>query len=313
MLSVEGDPFGPDRGDLEKQGRVLLDDLRTGLKSPFSAGNKRYNKTVNHYEAVTELVEMWPKDKSAITRWSSFVGRRITQAAIFYPLLVDSGYNPRRDFLAVSLRLRVHDPQLADTIGQVQVFRFDGKGNYDFAIFNQGVFASFTFNDVQSGLKVSLANQALVISRQAAQDNVTGRLSKQGNTILLTRDNPEMTTCVALPFRFHLGVLGDLMLGDNPDNLRNHYILEYTRMPKKARRTAFDERLLTHHPAGRILLEICQANSWQPTDSDVVRLVKLRQEVRDGRRSEVALNPNRLGFARWLVKHSRISENPASE
>lgn len=71
---------------------------------------------------------------------------------------------------------------------------------------------------------------------------------------------------------------------------------------------SLDERLLTHHPAGKACLEVCTANGWIPESGDLVRLVRLWDEVRQGRRSEVALSRARLGFARWLVSQGRLNE-----
>ncbi len=73
-------------------------------------------------------------------------------------------------------------------------------------------------------------------------------------------------------------------------------------------RRRFDERLLTHHPAGKLCLDICLANGWQPESADILRLVKLWDEVRQGRRSEVPLSRRRIEFARWLVAHGRLNE-----
>jgi hypothetical protein len=73
-------------------------------------------------------------------------------------------------------------------------------------------------------------------------------------------------------------------------------------------RVRFDERLLHHHPAGQACLEVCTANGWAPESSDVIRLVRLWSEVKDGLRSEVELSPSRLEFARWLKEHGRIGE-----
>ena len=69
-----------------------------------------------------------------------------------------------------------------------------------------------------------------------------------------------------------------------------------------------DGRLLTHHPAGQACLDICTANGWVPESGDVVRLVKLWSDVREGRRSEIALSQAHLDFARWLVQRGRLSE-----
>jgi hypothetical protein len=74
------------------------------------------------------------------------------------------------------------------------------------------------------------------------------------------------------------------------------------------RRQAVDERLLTHHPAGKQCLEVCQANGWQPASGDVLRLVELWDAVRQGRHSEAALSPQRVEFARWLIRTGRLSE-----
>jgi hypothetical protein len=72
--------------------------------------------------------------------------------------------------------------------------------------------------------------------------------------------------------------------------------------------TRFDERLALHHPAGRPCLDVCTANGWAPESGDVVRLVRLWSEVREGRRSENDLSPARLEFARWLIEHGRLTE-----
>jgi hypothetical protein len=69
-----------------------------------------------------------------------------------------------------------------------------------------------------------------------------------------------------------------------------------------------DARLLSHHPAGKQCLEACTANGWAPATGDVVRLVKLWSEVREGRRSEVDLSQPHLRFARWLHQTGRINE-----
>jgi len=71
---------------------------------------------------------------------------------------------------------------------------------------------------------------------------------------------------------------------------------------------SLDHRLLRDHPAGRACVDACLANGWQPATGDVVRLVRLWDEVRRGRRSEVPLSRPHLDFARWLVQHGRIGE-----
>lgn len=78
-------------------------------------------------------------------------------------------------------------------------------------------------------------------------------------------------------------------------------------MAKRAH-AAVDERLLTHHPAGQACLDVCAANGWAPDAGDIVRLVKLWSEVRDGERSEVVLSRSHLEFARWLHRNGRINE-----
>ena len=75
-----------------------------------------------------------------------------------------------------------------------------------------------------------------------------------------------------------------------------------------ARTAALDERLLTHHPAGKTCLEVCAANGWLPSSADMVRLVKLWSDVREGDRSEVALSRAHLNFARWLHENGHINE-----
>ncbi|MBI3973758.1 MAG: hypothetical protein HY332_20980 [Chloroflexi bacterium] len=79
-------------------------------------------------------------------------------------------------------------------------------------------------------------------------------------------------------------------------------------MAQLRKRKPFDERLLTHHPAGRACLDACLANGWQPANGDVLRLVRLWDEVRQGKRSEDALAPARLQFARWLIQTGRLNE-----
>jgi len=71
---------------------------------------------------------------------------------------------------------------------------------------------------------------------------------------------------------------------------------------------ALDERLLAHHPAGRACVEVCRAHGWQPTNADVIRLVHLKHQICEGERSETALSPTRLAFARWLYRQGRISD-----
>ena len=78
-------------------------------------------------------------------------------------------------------------------------------------------------------------------------------------------------------------------------------------------RKAFDERLLTHHPAGQACLDACLANGWLPGNGDVLRLVRLWDEVHEGKRTETELSPERLSFARWLVQHGRLSEDLAAQ
>jgi hypothetical protein len=75
---------------------------------------------------------------------------------------------------------------------------------------------------------------------------------------------------------------------------------------------SIDERLLTHHPAGKACLEVCLANGWRPGSGDILRLVRLWDEVRHGQRSETALSKAHLEFARWLREHGRISDGPAA-
>lgn len=72
-----------------------------------------------------------------------------------------------------------------------------------------------------------------------------------------------------------------------------------------------DPRLFTHHPAGKACLEVCTANGWLPTSGDLVRLIRLWDEVKEGRRSETALSLAHLEFARWLIEHGRIGEDYA--
>ena len=76
-------------------------------------------------------------------------------------------------------------------------------------------------------------------------------------------------------------------------------------------RKAFDERLLTHHPAGQTCVEVCLAHGWQPNSGDVIRLVRLWDQVRQGLRREVALSRTRLEYARWLYRHGKINEGEA--
>jgi hypothetical protein len=78
--------------------------------------------------------------------------------------------------------------------------------------------------------------------------------------------------------------------------------------PTGKRSEAFDERLLSHHPAGKVCLEVCQANGWEPASGDVVRLVRLWDAVRNGQHCEAALSANRLEFARWLIRAGRLNE-----
>lgn len=74
-------------------------------------------------------------------------------------------------------------------------------------------------------------------------------------------------------------------------------------------RKAFDERLLTHHPQGKRCFDACLANGWLPGNADILRLVRLWDDVAAGRCSDSELSPTRLRFARWLVAHGRIGED----
>jgi hypothetical protein len=78
--------------------------------------------------------------------------------------------------------------------------------------------------------------------------------------------------------------------------------------PTGRRSNALDERLLTHHPAGKTCLEVCHANGWNPANGDVLRLVKLWDEVHEGYRSEDTLDHTRIEFARWLIRTGRLNE-----
>jgi hypothetical protein len=82
---------------------------------------------------------------------------------------------------------------------------------------------------------------------------------------------------------------------------------------KKRTRAKFDDRLLKHHPAGKACFDVCLANGWFPTSGDVVRLVRLWDEVHSGTRSEVALSVAHLEFARWLRQTGRIGEDVVSD
>ncbi len=81
----------------------------------------------------------------------------------------------------------------------------------------------------------------------------------------------------------------------------------------KRSRERFDNRLITDHPAGRDCIDACTANGWAPQNADVLRLISLWTEVREGKRTEHALSPVRLEFARWLVQRGRINEDLESE
>ena len=76
-------------------------------------------------------------------------------------------------------------------------------------------------------------------------------------------------------------------------------------------RRAIDERLLTHHPAGQTCVDVCRANGWEPTNADVLRLVSLWDQVRQGQHSEAELSPAHLEYARWLYRQGKINEGDA--
>ena len=73
-------------------------------------------------------------------------------------------------------------------------------------------------------------------------------------------------------------------------------------------RKFFDPRLLTHHPQGQRCMDTCLANGWLPSSGDVIRLVRLWDEVDQGRRSDTGLDKFRLDFVKWMVEHGRISD-----
>lgn len=287
-LPVENDPFGDDRGAIEKQARALLGDLQ--------ADNERYNRIVENNQTSTEITEKWPKDGLETTRQSSFIGRGIIKAAISYPL-------DRCNFLVVALRFRSYDPNLMDKVGEVNISRKERQTDFDIATYERGIFSSFTPN---------------------ADQKIADQVSEEADQVILAYEDEQIKFYGRIPFRFNLGELGVLMLGEDPDKLRERYSIQYSYVPKPAeplpvqvprqsRSTrAFDPRLLTDHPAGQACLDTCLANGWLPGNGDILGLVKLWDQVKEGRRSEGEPTSKRLAFARWLVTHGRISEEMAS-
>jgi hypothetical protein len=58
-------------------------------------------------------------------------------------------------------------------------------------------------------------------------------------------------------------------------------------------------------------VEICVEYQWLPASDQTLRLIRLRQEVRAGRRSEYVVSDHeqqRLRWARWLVRHGLLNE-----
>ena len=277
-LPVENDPFEGKRADIEKQARTLYDDLQSGAKSSFSAGNKQYKKTVINFQTSTKAFERWPKNGSETIRETSFIGRRIMKAAICYPF-------DRGSFLVVALRFRSYDPDSMDQVGQVNISRREKKTDFDIATYDRGVFSSFK-KDGRS---------------------IKGEISEEKNQVHLGYEDGQVRFDGRIPYRFNLGELGILMLGEDPNKLRERYVINHSRISK------FDERLFSHLPQGQACLDTCLANGWLPRTGDIVRLVRLWDEVHEGRRTDgVKIGNNRLKFARWLITHGRISDQLAS-
>lgn len=303
-MSVE-DLFGSDRVSIGKRARALLEERAVG---------EGHQKTLLHGPVSTILNESWSANGLKTTRIVTYVARQVTSAAIFYPM-ENTGYNPKQHLLAISL-------DFSKQPGQVFVSRWHKNLHYDIAAFKQGTFSSFTF-DQQSSLKISRAGNNLlwdgwIIPNQgvvlADGSRVKGQIAEEVNEMVIVREGKGSMSTAEFPVSFNLGELGRMILDDDPDKLRQRCFLRYLLTPKKQDR-ALDSRLLTDHPEGKRCVIVCFNNGWMPQDGDVMRLVRLWDQVQQGRRSEFSLDPlnfKRLGFARWLVAHGRISDDLAN-
>lgn len=315
-------PFVGIRPYINHQAGLLLSPI-VGKDDPFRNGNNGYRRDIIHGPLFTRVVEAWPNQNGfLVQRESRFVARQIKRAGVLYPLT--SGYDPSVSYLGYSVSF---EPKKRDSLPddwQVYLSRksyIAGSGfESDYIVYNQGFFECLKLN-TEAGkawtgnpIEIFAPNTVLVVDGQVISQEgvilpnnqvIKGKVYDKGNMVVVSREDKKAGKMdeAYFPLSFDLDRLGILILGFNVNLLRIEYPAGYfltdNNRGEEFAQKAKDERLLTHH--------LCLNNGWDPTDADVVRLVRLWDEVQQGRRSEFHLSPDRLRFARWLVAHGRIS------
>ena len=82
-----------------------------------------------------------------------------------------------------------------------------------------------------------------------------------------------------------------------------------TPAPTPAAAVSTEEQLVRLAPAVQECRRVCLANGWQPSDSDVLVLIRLWEAVRQGERNELGLDVRRLAYVRRLVQQGRFTDN----
>lgn len=325
-MSIE-DPFAQIRSCLDSQARLLLDPI-VSRDDPFRNGNRDYRRHVEIATDSTTVFESWPiVGRPTIRRECLFTNRQIQKVSIFYPLSSIQGYDPSIDYLVYSANLGLGSDGYSTVInkpGQVHIFRRDDNAgcNFNTAEYNQGIFTSLKLGNGEvflSGLNFMFngcvlgQNEAFWIGGKA----IRGRLFSDNlgrSRIAITEEDRRIgkTNKMLFPFRFELKRLGELALGWNVNLLYDQYPAEY----RFTQATSNDVNSVVisaevQQQSGQNLAEetcrkICRDNNLNPTKDEVTSLVRLRDEVQQGKRTEWIFNP-RLEFAKWLYEHGRIS------
>lgn len=300
-MSVE-DPYLGIRPYIDHQANLLLDPI-VSRDDPFKNGIGKYSRQVERAVTSTKVVESWPTTGGPVSkRECLFIGRQIKRVSVFYPLT--RGYNPGFNCLGFSINLGLEEGiPFMGQLGQAYIYRSSFGTTYDVVEYEKGLFTSFKLSakadkglvSDQKPVEIFAIDKALMVDGRVIDQEgvilfdgqvIKGGLSAETNEVAITRKDGKagMLDEISFPFSFELARLGTLMLGYDINLVRNQYPAEYR----------FTQ--VTRHPAG----EACF------NTGERAGLVKLRDEVRQGRHSEQILSFPRLNFARWLVAHGRI-------
>ena len=314
----------------------MLDPI-VGKDDLFRNGNSNYRRDIVHGPEFTKVVEVWPnQDGSLVERESLFVAREIKRVSISYPLT--RGYSPRFNCLGYSVNFKLTEEESLLDVWQVYISRksYIAESGFesDYIVYNQGFFDHLKLNTeagkawTRGSIEIFASGTSLMVNGKvvnqagvALLDNqvIKGKVFDKQNMIVVSREDRSVRKMdeMYFPLRFDLSRLGALMLGCNVNLLRNEYPAGYTLADIKfggedlAQIAKNAVRLQTSQPGqqsqGQTCLDICRSNGWEPTEGDVVRLVKLWDKTRQGKWSERLLSLPRLEFARWLYEHGKIS------